>query len=372
MIQSLEISHFKCFQLARFTMKPLTILTGVNGGGKSTVLQSLLLARAASVPESQDSHSVRLNGPYELALGSARDVLHWAAETPKITITMRESEAGEGWDFRFALPDDEEAPYLSVESAPRTPVPGLADTQGGFTYLCAERLGPRDLLSVSAQEPQEIGVGTKGEFTAQVLALRETRSVSNRGAVRGSLQHPDAKSPLPRLQAEAWASHIIRPVQITAQLAVGIMASTIRFKDPGPSGEVIRPANTGFGVSYALPIIVAALLTQPGDLLLVENPEAHLHPAGQSRLGRFLAKVAGSGVQVVVETHSDHVLNGARLAVAEDRTLDAADIIVHYFDESGSSAIAVNEQGELDQWPNGFFDQIESDLGGLARARRRR
>src|SRR2546423_6813193 len=128
MIQSLEISHFKCFQLARFTMKPLTILTGVNGGGKSTVLQSLLLARAASVPESQDSHSVRLNGPYELALGSARDVLHWAAETPKITITMRESEAGEGWDFRFALPDDEEAPYLSVESAPRTPVPGLADT----------------------------------------------------------------------------------------------------------------------------------------------------------------------------------------------------------------------------------------------------
>jgi predicted ATPase len=105
-------------------------------------------------------------------------------------------------------------------------------------------------------------------------------------------------------------------------------------------------------------------------MLLVENPEAHLHPAGQSKLGRFLARVAGSGVQVVMETHSDHVLNGARLAVANDRTLRARDMLVHYFGESQTSVISVNEKGELDHWPMGFFDQIENDLGGLARARR--
>ena len=79
----------------------------------------------------------------------------------------------------------------------------------------------------------------------------------------------------------------------------------------------MRPTNMGFGVSYALPVITAGLLAPAGSLLVVENPEAHLHPAGQSRVGRFLAHLAASGVQVVAETHSDHVLNGVRLAAVE-------------------------------------------------------
>ncbi|WP_218020750.1 AAA family ATPase [Nocardia grenadensis] len=149
------------------------------------------------------------------------------------------------------------------------------------------------------------------------------------------------------------------------------MASTIRFQETGSYGAEIRPINTGFGVSYALPVIVAGLLTQPGDMLLLENPEAHPHPAGQSRLGQFLSRVAGSGVQVVIETHSDHVLNGARLAVAEAESLQAGDMVVHYFDRDGVAPIQINDKGELDHWPSGFFDQIESDLGRLARARRR-
>ncbi|MDT0443589.1 AAA family ATPase [Streptomyces johnsoniae] len=236
---------------------------------------------------------------------------------------------------------------------------------------CAERLGPRDLLNVSAEPPDELGVGVRGEHTAQVLALRQERLTTRRLTVRDPLQHPDSDVPLLRSQAEHWASHIIRPIRITAQWAPGLAASTIRFQEAGPYGEVIRPANTGFGVSYGLPVIVAGLMTEPGDILIVENPEAHLHPGGQSRLGRFLARVAGSGVQVMVETHSDHVLNGARLAVAEDRTLRAQDAIVHYFGREETVPIELTDRGELTQWPGGFFDQIESDLGRLARARRR-
>ncbi|MGH3693299.1 MAG: AAA family ATPase [Pseudonocardiaceae bacterium] len=96
--------------------------------------------------------------------------------------------------------------------------------------------------------------------------------------------------------------------------------------------------NIGFGFSYALPVIIAGLLAPGGGLLLVENPEAHLHPAGQSRLGRFLARIAGSGVQVVLETHSDHILNGVRLAVADERTINAHDVIVHFFGKVGDGA----------------------------------
>src|SRR5260370_11768007 len=108
-------------------------------------------------------------------------------------------------------------------------------------------------------------------------------------------------------------------------------------------------------------------------LLMVENPEAHLHPAGQSRLGQFLGRVAGSGAQVVVETHSDHVVNGLRLAVVEERTVDAGDVIVHFFGESERDKpipIKLTERAGLTSWPNGFFDQMEADLGRLARAKR--
>ena len=72
-----------------------------------------------------------------------------------------------------------------------------------------------------------------------------------------------------------------------------------------------------------------------------------------------------------METHSDHVLNGARIG-AQDKSLSATDMIVHYFDHSGSASININDQGELDYWPTGFFDQIEGNLGRLARARQRR
>ncbi|MFS0692711.1 DUF3696 domain-containing protein [Streptomyces nitrosporeus] len=369
MIGSLEIENFKCFKAASFAMRPLTVLTGVNGGGKSTVLQSLLLARVAASSQGQ---AVALNGPMGLALGEARDVLHWAATKPEIGLGVSSPGRSQSWACNLVLPEDEHALHLNPRWSPAPSSLGISQPEPGFTYLCAERLGPRDTLSVSPEEPDRIGVGVQGEFTAQVLALRETRAVQTRRTVRSELRHRDVTSPLPRLQAEAWASDIIRPIRITAQMAVGIMASTVRFAEVVHGSEQVRPVNTGFGVSYALPLIVAGLLTEPGDFLLVENPEAHLHPAGQSGLGRFLARVAGSGVQVVVETHSDHVLNGARLAVAQERSLRSADMIAHYFGDEGTTPIEINDRGELSHWPTGFFDQIENDLGRLARARRAR
>ncbi|MDX3802310.1 DUF3696 domain-containing protein [Streptomyces sp. AK04-3B] len=366
MIRELGLNNFKCFAQATLDLRPLTVLTGVNGGGKSTVLQALLLARVTSTTTHR---IIRLNGPFGLALGTAADVMSRAAQEPIIKFNLTR-EDGETFEYRFAVPEDPEALHLIAEQVPDGPVPGVGNSPAAFTYLCAERLGPRDVLAVSAEDPDEIGVGSQGQFTAQILALRETRAVDTRRNVRPPLHHPGQSSSILRLQTEAWTSEIIRPVGILAQHAPGVMASTIRFREANAFAETIRPANTGFGISYALPIIVAGLLAEPGDLLLVENPEAHLHPAGQSRLGRFLARVAGSGAQVLLETHSDHVLNGARLAIAQDHILEAPDAIVHYFDDSGAHAIEINDRGELSHWPEGFFDQIETDLGGLARARR--
>ena len=149
-------------------------------------------------------------------------------------------------------------------------------------------------------------------------------------------------------------------------------AATLRFRDPELLAEWSRPANVGFGLSYALPVIVAALTASPGTLFLVENPEAHLHPAGQSLIGQFLTRVAAAGVQVVVETHSDHVINGMRLAAARDGLLPPSDAIIHFLADAGTRhTIEIQGSGALTEWPPGFFDQSELDLGQLSRLRRR-
>jgi predicted ATPase len=237
-----------------------------------------------------------------------------------------------------------------------------------FTYLAAERLGPRDVFPVSAVDITQVGIGEQGQFMAQILAQYENDQVPE------ALRHPSTEQDgviTVRAQVENWASDIIRPLQLSADWPAGISVSLIRYRQPGLVSEGIRPPNMGFGVSYALPIIVAGLLAKPGNLLIVENPEAHLHPAGQSRIGRFLGRIAGSGTQVIVETHSDHVVNGIRLAAVEDSTIGTDAIVVYFFTDEDPITIEMTEKGGLTNWPSGFFDQLEDDLGRLARVRHR-
>jgi predicted ATPase len=130
-----------------------------------------------------------------------------------------------------------------------------------------------------------------------------------------------------------------------------------------------RATNVGFGITYTLPIIVAVLASEPGTLILIENPEAHLHPKGQSKMGELLALAASCGVQVVIETHSDHVLNGIRRVVHAGK-LDHKDVQLHYFQRQEKEGQAFTEvvsprikrSGRIDKWPDGFFDQMEKDL----------
>lgn len=371
MITALGVSNFKCFSSLEVEFRPLTVITGVNGAGKSTVLQALILARQAA--EDDGNRVVQLNGPYGLALGEAHEVLNPDADLQQIEITVH--DATSTYRYSFDVPDDRTL-NLPIRDRPMQSPGALTAGGTAFCYLNAERLGPRDQLDVTAEEVGLVGVGVRGEYTAQALAMHETDEV------RPSLRHPQTGEhgvTTLRTQVENWASTIIRPIRITAQWPPGITASMIRFQEPELirqkmlASELIRPANMGFGFSYALPIIVAGLLTPEDGVLIVENPEAHLHPAGQSRLGRFLARVAGSGAQVIVETHSDHLINGIRLAAVEDKVIASSAVIMHFFGDDpvqGSTAISMTTRGGLSEWPDGFFDQMEDDLGRIARAKR--
>ena len=109
----------------------------------------------------------------------------------------------------------------------------------------------------------------------------------------------------------------------------------------------------------------------PGDLLLIENPEVHLHPAGQAKIGRLLARVAAAtGAQVILETHSDHVLNGVRRAVRERETRpDQVGLLFFRPPQEGLDQVVspqLDVEGNIDHWPEGFFDQFEKDMSYFA------
>ena len=134
------------------------------------------------------------------------------------------------------------------------------------------------------------------------------------------------------------------------------------------------PTMTGFGISYILSIVTAGLWCSSLNnvSLLIENPEAHLHPAAQSRMGRFLEYLADAGIQVIVETHSEHIIDGARVQAAWMKQTD--DIRIYFFSKEKENihveTIDVDENGELSEWPKGFFDQKSQDLRDLFQIRR--
>ena len=131
-----------------------------------------------------------------------------------------------------------------------------------------------------------------------------------------------------------------------------------------------RPIHVGFGLTQVPPIVVAALSARRRDLFLVKNLEVHLHPAGQALMGGFLASVAAAGIQVLLETHSDHVLNGVRRAVKAG-VVEPTDVLLHFFRDrelEGEQVVspAIDPDGNLDAWPEGFFDQFDKDMNHFA------
>ena len=373
MIAEIRLENFKRFRDLTLKAGNLTVLTGANGAGKTSVFHSLLLARQAA--KQPDRSHVELNGIDTLELGGAVDVIHREASNDLAAVEVTNAE-GTSWRWSFRATDSVDTRTLNatVSERPEEYSGVLSEPAPRFCYLCAERLGPRDALSASATDVAELDVGSRGEFVAQVLASFDRSRVN-----AGRLEFSTTEEQVDRLlhQTESWMGKIVRPTQINAEWFPDTSITRLRFKTPGLRSEWTRAPNAGFGISYALPIVVAALRADIGGLLLVENPEAHLHPAGQSRIGGFLARVAADGVQVFVETHSDHVLNGIRVAVADgSAALLPEHVAIHFFraeDDDGPSlqSMELSRTGQLTAWPAGFFDQTQVDLAMLASKRRR-
>ena len=357
MIAELRLQEFKCFGDQRLPMGDLTLLAGANAAGKSTVIQSLLLLRQSHLRRTLSSGELLLNGPL-VNVGTALDAVNERAATDNVVFTLRQGNGTEhqfsfeyprGGGDRYTLPGKATAYDESLSLfAPR------------FNYLNAERVGPRLIYPMSEMIEDLVDVGIHGEYTAHCLQRFGTAPLPNLDVI----PHDGEQSQLLFDQTRYRMREIVPELDIDLhaiteadQMRVGLKTSTGRF---------LRPTNIGFGIIYTLPIVVAALLSPKGALLIVENPEAHLHPRSQSRIGDFLARVAAAGVQVLIETHSDHVLNGIRVATRRG-AIRPEQIAINFFQSSDTGVSQVSHpriypDGGIDPWPVGFFDQMEKDL----------
>jgi len=373
MITSLHLLNFKPFANQLLEFKKLTLFSGLNSTGKSSVMQSLLLLRQSYQQGLLPEKGLALNGDF-VKVGTARDALFEGAKEDLIGFDIVWENNSEGlWRFKY----DQEVDVLNIVSEPVTSEVYKSNLFGNnFHYFQAERIGPRSFNEMSDYQVRQLGqLGIKGEYAAHFLAINGRKVIPN-----SSLSHPEVKLKTQREkeqsteksmdlidQVEAWMGEISpgTRLKIDAKSDVDLMSFQYSYGDSNP----YRATNVGFGISYILPIIVAALASTPGTIILIENPEAHLHPKGQVKMGELLALAASGGVQVVIETHSDHVLNGIRLAVHGGK-IDPKDVRLHYFQRQNKEGQAVTEvispkmdrNGRIDRWPDGFFDEWDNSL----------
>jgi predicted ATPase len=386
LIDRIDLRNFKCFKSLKLQLGHLTLLTGLNAAGKSTTIQSILLL-AQTLRAKEWGTDLWLNGAL-LQLGTPGDVITQSADSIELGLSSGLSSCT--WTFNAIEREDERVLRASK----------LEVTDGASqTYEVKEKL--RQLLPDNVRAPALRNVLNEIRQTIYVSAIRQVQTEvfpapedpdpihADVGAVGEYApwwfhHHDDSEVEAGRRvpggesiatlrgQVNAWLQDLFPGAEANTQTVTRSRLVRLELRT-AKTDDWRRPSNTGYGLSYAFPILVAGLCAKPGQLLIVDSPEAHLHPRGQSRIGRFLSQVAASGVQVIIETHSDHLLNSLRLAV-RDGVLKPEVTNVHFFDprlQVDSTAtqvvsISIDLRGNLSSWPGGFFDQSESDLANLA------
>jgi predicted ATPase len=379
MISSLYIKNFKALGEHLLTFKPLTLISGLNSTGKSSVLQSILTLRQSYQQKLLPGEGLALNGDL-VSIGRGKDARFEDAKEDLIEIKLTNSLGIDcSWKFKCDNQenDSDVLPIILQEPESLEIYESSSVFNENFHYLQAERIGPRSSFKMSNfQVAQLKSLGTQGEYTGHFLSINERSKICNI-----KLSHPNVKQDEDNLgvitpsldlidQVEAWLGEISPGIRLRLDPKPDLDLMSIRYHY-GDSDRY-RSTNVGFGITYSLPIIVAILSSKPGALIIIENPEAHLHPQGQAKMGELLALAASCGIQVIVETHSDHVLNGIRLAVHGGRT-NPDDVQLYYFqrvNKLGESIInpislKMNRRGRIDRWPDGFFDEWDKSLETL-------
>lgn len=337
----LKLNNFKCFQEAELSINNLTVLLGANATGKSSIIQSLVLyLKAVNSASSEGKATISLYDDFGYDMGVIENLLYKRATNYNIKITV-----GETIVSSFIKEQQKLSDTLKVNT-------NYNDIK--YSYLCAERIGPRNTIAYHNSKT----CGTHGEYTPYVI-FKESESIANPNKWLGENVGETFSA-----QLDDWVQFIFPNTKVQSSCQY----NKIAFLQVNSKGNWLIPTHVGFGISYVLPILVDGLRLEPGSWFIVENPEAHLQPKAQTRIGYFLGKIAAAGVRVVVETHSEHVLEGMA-AVAHENIMDFSEDSVSVFileqtgDAPGIKKVSLQRNGVAkEDFPKDFFDYGENEV----------
>lgn len=378
MITKIAIQNFKSLADIDINCSNLNVFTGLNGMGKSSIIQALLTLRQSHDKGTLQKEGLSLKG--ELTdIGVAKDALYQYASKDEIEIALSFTEdssiSTESWAFayeaneesdEFKYSESEIIPYPKDIKLPTDLSKYSLFRNDKFKYLNAERW-VKNVYEMGTQHIRNRSLGIHGEYTPHYLVQY---GQDKDETVDESLLYEGTKINTLDYQISAWMNEISPGTRVKAVKIQGINSVKLsyEFHNEKVSTQEISPLNVGFGITYVLPVIVALLSAKPGDIIIIENPESHIHPKGQSTIGKLLAKVAKIGVQLFIETHSDHIINGIRVAIKQGIPANLVNLIFFVRGENLNEIYStynnprIDQDGRIDFWPKDFFDEWNNNL----------
>ena len=369
MIKKIRVEALKSIKSIEVECSNLNLFVGTNSSGKSSFLQSILLVTQNSTEKEG------LNGDL-VSLGEFREVRNYNLPRQAIKIEMWGDEKKDSDWIRF---EEKEGGYTIKTSADEDEqfdiVDDLLDESNvtcfpveecGFYYLSCHRIGVRDIYEKNIKRGNTFGVD--GEYALSCLLKRENDPISE-SLVRNNNDYTNSLLG----QVNYWLGYIVGTELSVSDLKKTNYLQVKYNNNPANSSQealYCRPVNVGSGISYLISILIMCLASEDDAMILIENPEIHLHPKAQSRLGEFLYFVSQTGRQLFVETHSDHIFNKLRVGVAT-RSMSMDNLSINFFSlnqqyETVNNPIIFGEYGKITGTNENcnledLFDQFEID-----------
>lgn len=346
MLTSISIRDFKSLEDESLQLKPLTILTGTNSSGKSSVIQAIMLVIKYS--NSINRYSMEEVTRYLNDFSSIRNKKNNAK---LISINL----GTELKNFGIEMTSDYVGAFSETDYIYEPLALGLTSSPE-ILYLNANRMGAQEQVAISERR-----VGSSGEFLFSTFEKIKTKPVSE------CLLKFKNSSTISYQLAE-WLSFI---TGTNSELVTDVSGDKVKvsYKIKDLEGEV-SPFNLGAGMSYISKVLIICLMAKKGDVILIENPEVQLHPKSQALLGVFLTHVASCGIQLIVETHCEHLINRIAYEVY-DENFSTDDLMIHYKQNVDQKFVSlsvsetgdyIDTEGNVTYFPSGFFDATLAQL----------
>ena len=372
MIHNLTIKNFKAHSNTQLELKNLNILTGINGVGKSSVFQTLLLLRQ-SYENNVLTKGLQLNKPY-CYIGNYEDAIYQYADNDTIEFSIKD-DLNEKYTWKFKPKKNNlTGDFVPITGALMSNIKDISVFNDNFQYLSASRFSKNESNTFAVESNRQLSLERgQAELVAHFLYYW---GKEKKEKVRfENLIHPSTFDNNIISQTSAWEREISPNVNVVPVRSGNSYVIKYSFNKSGDVTNEFSSDNVGYGLSYALPIIVAVLSANTNSLILIENPEAHLHPRGQSELAKLIALAAHNGIQIIVETHSEHIINGVLVACKrfEQEGIGISKELVKMYhfrrDEDKHCAVVqpieILADGKVDNQPEDFFEQTEKDLNYL-------